>query len=108
MNPLPETHPPEYELYRRIGVVVWVSFVTAAIATALFFAIFDPLVIMGQATYPLDWSRTASYSVGFFLFWILTSATGAMVAWLLATPIRSVNHLRQAYEPDEDDAEGQS
>ena len=106
MNSLSETHHPQYELYRRIGVVAWVSFVAAAVASALFFAIFDPLVILGQATYPLDWSRTASYSVGFFLFWILTSATGAMVAWLLATPIRSVNDLRQAYEPDNGDEGG--
>ena len=41
MTPLSEKQHPHHELYRRIGVVVWVSFVAAGIATALFFATFD-------------------------------------------------------------------
>ncbi|PWQ96586.1 hypothetical protein [Leucothrix pacifica] len=95
MSPLSESKHPHHELYRRIGVVVWVSFVAAAVATALFFATFDPLVIVESATYPLDWSRTTSYSIGFFLFWGLTSATGAMVAWLIHLPERSAALLRE-------------
>lgn len=74
------------ELFRMIGVVLWVSFVAACIATMLFFAMFDPLLITEAATYPMNLSRTSSYSIGFFLFWLLTSSTGVMVAWLLSLP----------------------
>lgn len=95
MNPMSKKQHPHHELYRRIGVVVWVSFVAAAVATALFFATFDPMDILDSATYPLDWSRTTSYSIGFFLFWGLTSATGATVAWLVQLPERSVASLRE-------------
>lgn len=95
MSSLSEKKHPHHELYRRIGVVVWVSFVAAAVATALFFATFDPMEIVASATYSLDWDRTTSYSIGFFLFWGLTSATGAMVAWLLHLPERSVAILRE-------------
>ena len=102
MTPLSEKQHPHHELYRRIGVVVWVSFVAASIATALFFATFDPLEILDSATFPVDWDRTASYSIGFFLFWGLTSATGAVVAWLIATPERSFATLR-----DDESREGQ-
>lgn len=96
MTPLSDKKHPHHDLYRRIGVVVWVSFVAACIATALFFATFDPLEIVGSATFPVDLDRTASYSIGFFLFWGLTSATGAVVAWLISTPEHSVADLRES------------
>ena len=74
------------ENFKIIGVVLWVSFVTAGVATMLFFATFDPLQIIEAATYPLMLSRMSSYSIGFFLFWLLTSSTGAVIAWLLVLP----------------------
>ena len=96
MNPSPlhETNP-RHERYWLLGIVIWVSFVTASIATALFFATFDPLDIMASATYPLDWERTTCYSVGFLLFWTLTAATSSIVAWLISTPAASVAAIRQ-------------
>ena len=96
MNPslLHENHP-KHERYRLFGIVLWVSFVTACVATALFFATFDPLDIIAQTTFPLDWNRTECYSAGFFLFWTLTASTGAMVAWLVNTPDASIETIRQ-------------
>ena len=79
------------ERWRLMGIVVWVSFVSAGVATGLFFATFDPLDIIGKTTFPLDWTRTQCYSIGFFLFWALTAATGATVAWLVVTPVTSAH-----------------
>jgi len=95
MNPLSQQQHSRHELYRRIGVVTWVSFVAACIATAVFFAIFDPMDILDKAAFVLDWSRMTSYGIGFFLFWGLTSATGAMVAWLICLSDPSVVALRE-------------
>lgn len=91
---LHETNP-KHERYRLIGIVAWVSFVTASVATALFFATFDPLEIIDKTTFPLDWNRTECYSAGFFLFWALTASTSSMAAWLISTPAASSSTLRQ-------------
>ncbi|GHA17449.1 hypothetical protein GCM10008090_28930 [Arenicella chitinivorans] len=67
----------------RLGVVVWVSFLSAAIATMLFFATFDPESLSQLATFPMTLDRTSGYSIGFLLFWILLMLNGWIVTWLL-------------------------
>jgi hypothetical protein len=66
---------------RRILTVLWPSFLVAAIAEMLFFAIFDPheLTLFGE---PLAWSRRAVYSVGFFFFWFTCIAASALAVLL--------------------------
>ncbi|HUL94085.1 MAG TPA: hypothetical protein VLV56_17245 [Burkholderiales bacterium] len=57
--------------------ILWPSFLVAAAAEMVFFALFDP----GELTFfgrPLELSRTAVYSIGFFLFWGLA----AVSSWL--------------------------
>ena len=83
------------ELYRIVGVVLWVSFVASSVATMLFFATFDPLLINQAATFPMELSRTSSYSIGFFLFWILTASAGAIIAWLLSLPEPQIKKKRR-------------
>jgi hypothetical protein len=57
--------------------ILWPSFLVAAAAEVVFFALFDPgeLTFFGQ---PLELSRTAVYSIGFFLFW----GFAAVSSWL--------------------------
>jgi len=54
--------------------ILWPSFLVAAGAESVFFALFDPgeLTLFGQ---PIELSRTAMYSIGFFLFWGLVAAS---------------------------------
>ena len=95
MAPLTEENP-RHERYRLMGIVIWVSFVAACLATTLFFATFDPLDIIDKTTFPLNWSRPECYTAAFFLFWALTAGTGSVVAWLAATPPpASVAEMRQ-------------
>lgn len=65
-----------------LGVSLWVSFLSAAIATMLFFATFDPTVLAEVATFPMVMDRTAGYSVGFLLFWLLLVINSIVVIWL--------------------------
>ncbi|MGM0563500.1 MAG: hypothetical protein ACQES2_04130 [Pseudomonadota bacterium] len=74
-------------LLRRVAVVSWISFLSAAVATMVFFAMFDPEGLAQVTTFPLTLSRTQGYSLGFFLFWALTFISGSMVAWMLSLPI---------------------
>lgn len=87
---------PEEELaprafWRTYGVIAWVSFVFAGIATMLFFATFDPVEIASLATYPVTMSAMAGYTIGFFLFWILCFCCTTMSCLLLALPYKKRN-----------------
>lgn len=64
--------------------IVWVSFVSAGIATMLFFATFDPVELAHIATFPTGLDRTTGYSLGFLLFWILLMLNGAVITWLMS------------------------
>ncbi len=59
---------------QRIISVLWPSFLTAGAATILFFTAFDPQLIMAVSGYG-EISRLGGYSVGFFLFWMLTASS---------------------------------
>ena len=55
-------------------IVLWPSFLVAGIAEILFFTLVDPqtLYLLGQ---PVDYPRVATYSIGFFAFWLLCAAS---------------------------------
>jgi hypothetical protein len=61
--------------------ILWPSFLVAATAEMVFFALFDPgdLVFFGQ---PLELSRTAMYSMGFFVFWAFAAVSSALSVYL--------------------------
>lgn len=70
---------------KKLIWILWPSFIVAGVAESLFFTVFDPqeLVVFGET---LEWSRTAVYSVGFFVFWAMTSASSAMTCFLQKPP----------------------
>lgn len=70
--------------------ILWQSFLTATLGEVVFFVIIDPqeLYLMGE---PVRWSPMAVYSVGFFMFWALTSLTAALVVFM-QKPAAEVNH----------------
>jgi hypothetical protein len=70
---------------KTLMLVLWPSFLVAAAAETLFFTFFDPteLSMFGE---PLSSSRTAIYSIGFLLFWLLGAASSAMTCFLRDTP----------------------
>jgi hypothetical protein len=61
--------------------ILWPSFLVAAAAETVFFALFDPgeLTLFGQH---LELSRTAVYSIGFFLFWGFAAVSSALSLYL--------------------------
>jgi len=70
----------EIPVIQRIIAVLWPSFLTSGIATGLFFTVFDPFDLT-MLTGHLDISRMGVYSIGFFMFWLLTSATCALTCY---------------------------
>lgn len=65
---------------QRVTSVLWPSFLTAAAATILFFTAFDPWLLLASTRFA-DLSRLGTYTIGFFLFWILTAATALLTCY---------------------------
>ena len=66
---------------QAVAIVAWISFLTAAVATMLFFAFFDPVTLFAD----LHLSRDAGYAVGFFAFWVICALASGLTAWLVRT-----------------------
>ena len=74
---------PSLPLIQRLGAVVWPSFFTAAVMSALFFAFIDPLELQ-QISFPQHViSRELGYSLGFYMFWAGTLCACGVTALLL-------------------------
>ena len=52
---------------QRIAAVLWITFLTAGVATGAFFSAIDPLELKYCVSFP-EVSRTAAYTIGFLLF----------------------------------------
>lgn len=81
---------------QRLMWIVWPAFLVAGVAEAVFFTIFDPFDLHFFGA-PLDWSRTAIYTLGFFGFWGMGVASSALTVFL--------EHAPTATPPPADDAE---
>lgn len=66
---------------RRWMWIVWPAFLAAAIMEMVVFAFVDPLDVYWLGA-PLDWSRSAVYTLAFFAFWGVTLAGGLMTVML--------------------------
>jgi hypothetical protein len=78
---------------QAVAIVAWISFLSAAVGTMLFFALFDPVELSVIFDPEADVSRDAGYAAGFFFFWVLCAACSALTAWLVRTaPRRDAKH----------------
>ena len=73
---------------QAVATVVWISFLSAAATTMLFFAFFDPVELAASLDVGIDIGRQAGYAAGFFFFWILFALCSGVTAWLVRTAPR--------------------
>jgi hypothetical protein len=73
-------------LRRDIGPILWSAFLAACCATMLFFALFDPVLLLRDDA-PPHWlaDRRTCYALGFFFFWSMTTIAALLTAWLIDT-----------------------
>jgi len=65
---------------QQVIAVLWSSFLTASAATILFFTAFDPWDVLIGTRFA-GAGRLGAYTVGFFLFWVLTIATSLLTCY---------------------------
>ena len=71
---------------KTVVAILWPSFIVGGVGEVLFFTVFDPheLYLFGAVT---ELSRTAVYSIGFFLCWAFAAASSAF-SLFLARPMK--------------------
>jgi len=77
---------------QRVIAVFWPSFLTAGLATVLFFTAFNPEEISVCLGNNNPVSNIGAYTIGFFLFWLLTSSTCALTCYFQQPCHRPVDH----------------
>jgi len=70
---------------RRLMWVIWPAFLVAGVAELVFFSVFDPFDLHFFGA-PLEMSRQAIYTMGFFGFWVLGIASSALTIFLERGP----------------------
>jgi len=67
----------------RLGWILWPSFLAACLASVLFFAAVDPLLLRGAGPQMFaQLSRESGYALGFFFFWAM-GALSSLLSLLL-------------------------
>jgi hypothetical protein len=65
---------------QQVIAVLWPAFLVAAAATIVFFTAFDPHDLLECRGGP-EISRLGAYTVGFFLFWMITSLSSLLTCY---------------------------
>jgi hypothetical protein len=78
-----EQSPPLSRAARAAGIILWSSFLAAALATMFCFAFLDPQALVSGD--PPGWwgPRMRVYGIGFFFFWFV-GMTATTIGWSLA------------------------
>lgn len=68
---------------RRSLQILWPAFVMAGLTEMLVFAVVDPGELRWFGGEVFDWSRSATYTVSFLIFWGLFAVAGAITVLLV-------------------------
>lgn len=71
------------------GSVLWPGFLSAGVATVIFFANLDPETLRAATVPNWEISRMTGYAVGFFMFWGATTLSSALTLFLFRKPVRA-------------------
>ena len=80
-----DERPATRRLIRVLGAVLWPSFLTAGVATVVFFANIDPLTLRAQTLPDWEISREGGYTIGFLMFWAVCAASSALTLFLFGS-----------------------
>jgi hypothetical protein len=74
--------------------VLWPSFLTAIVATGVFFSAFNPRDLV-PFNLDIDISPLAAYSIGFFIFWALSIVSSLGTLYFTISNCRFLSKQRQ-------------
>lgn len=68
---------PDTPKVQKVASVLWPSFLTAGLATVIFFMVFDPRMVADAGGFS-DANMLSIYSIGFFSAWLTTGVSCAL------------------------------
>ena len=72
-----------------LALVVWPSFLAAAVASLLFFAAVDPQILRDAGPRIFDnLNRESGYALGFFFFWIIAALASFLSVYMIRSARR--------------------
>lgn len=74
---------PQRPLRARVLLILWPSFVMAGVLEMLVFAVVDPGSLQWPGGDTMQWSRSATYSVAFLVFWGVIALSSAVTEYLM-------------------------
>jgi len=78
--------PPQRQLLLDAAIVMWTSFLSGGLASLLFFAAVDPLLLRDAGPRLFDnLTREAGYALGFFFFWTMAAIASALSVYMIRT-----------------------
>ncbi len=81
-DPVPPGPPP---FAVQVLAILWPAFLVAGALDAMVFAVVDPESLSWWGVSPINWSRSAVYTVTFFIFWAAVSTASAITQLLHVT-----------------------
>lgn len=75
---------------KRAMWIIWPAFLVAGMLELLVFSVVDPSAL--DAASHLMWSRSAYYSVAFFVFWAMVAGASALTLWLASSGVDTERH----------------
>jgi len=88
MSPHRAVEPPQRPLRSRLLLILWPALVMAGVLEMLVFAVVDPGSLQWPGGEAMQWSRSATYSVAFFLFWAVIALSTAITDYLARADVR--------------------
>jgi hypothetical protein len=75
-------------LAQRMMWIVWPAFLVAGVLEMFVFAFVDPQDLQWFG-HPIEMSRKGVYTLSFFVFWTITSASSALTTLLSLSPFEA-------------------
>lgn len=88
-------------LQQRLMWILWPAFLMAGVLEMLVFALVDPQDLHWFGM-PLDWSRQATYTIAFFVFWGVAVVSSGLTTLLAMSPFE----VNRCPLPDTDRPDG--
>jgi hypothetical protein len=88
------------QFWMDVGLVLWSSFLAAGVASMLFFAAVDPLMLRDAGPQRFEnLSREAGYGLGFLFFWTIAASAAALCVYMIRSVGRRDERLTNQREP---------
>lgn len=84
---------------RDIGIVIWISFLSACVGTFVIFAVLDPEALNDAWVLPWEMGRRLAYSLGFAFLFLVSALASAVTVFMIRTGPGQGHHHGQGRRP---------